>query len=152
MAICEIDPPQLYSVRISGHACELLLTLFSNSHSPNWAMFLFVQMPFDAAKQSVLGRVPSILLVWDRNKPVCWVHACSCLCDISNFIFEQEQPILNEKPYNITLHIYSWHGIHKFVLSNCKQLHLIKLGQPRGQGYSPWKQPECALFGKVWSE
>ena len=41
---------------ISGHVCELLLTLFLNSNSSNQAVFLFVQMPFDAAKQLVMGR------------------------------------------------------------------------------------------------
>jgi len=41
--------------RISGHTCELLLTLFSNINSSNWAVHLFVQTPFDVAKQSVLG-------------------------------------------------------------------------------------------------
>ena len=39
------------------HVHELLLTSFSNSNSPNRAVFLFVQIPFDAAKQSALGRV-----------------------------------------------------------------------------------------------
>jgi len=32
------------------------LTSFSNSKSSNQAVFLFVQTPFDAAKQSALGR------------------------------------------------------------------------------------------------
>jgi len=52
----------------SGHVCELLLTSFSTSNSPNWAVFIFAQTSFDAAKQSVLGRVLPSLLVWDRIK------------------------------------------------------------------------------------
>jgi len=42
---------------INGHVCKLILTSFSNSNSSNRAVLLFVQMPFDAARQSVLGRV-----------------------------------------------------------------------------------------------
>jgi len=47
---------------ISGHVCELLLTSFLNGNSSNLAVFLFVQTPFDAAKQSVFGRtLPSFV-------------------------------------------------------------------------------------------
>ena len=36
----------------------IFLTSFLNSNNLNWAVFLFVQMPFDMAKQSVvMGRV-----------------------------------------------------------------------------------------------
>ena len=36
---------------------RVILTSFLNSNSSNRAVFLFVQMPFDAAKQIVMGRV-----------------------------------------------------------------------------------------------
>ena len=39
---------------MSAHVHELLLTSLSNSNSSNRALFLFVQTPFDVAKQSVL--------------------------------------------------------------------------------------------------
>ena len=65
------------------------MALFSNSNRPNWV----VQMPFDAAKQSVL-RACATKFCWcgiEMHK-VCWMHSCSCLSNISNFIFEQKQP------------------------------------------------------------
>jgi len=43
-------------------------TLFSTSNSPNLAVFIFVQTPFDAAKQSALEHALPSLLVWDRNE------------------------------------------------------------------------------------
>jgi len=55
-------------------------------------VFLFVKMPFDAAKQSVLGRaLPSFTGVgWKRTRFVECIHVA--VCDIPNFNFEQEQP------------------------------------------------------------
>jgi len=61
-----------YDYRSNCHVCELLLTSFSTSNSPNR---LLVQMPFNAAKQSVLGHVLPSLLVWDRN----WARFVECI-------------------------------------------------------------------------
>ena len=60
---------------ISGHVCKLLSTSFLNSNSSNWAMFLFVQTPFNAANNQYWGVHYQVLLVWDRNEQGC----CKCI-------------------------------------------------------------------------
>ena len=49
-------------------SASYFLISFSNSNSSNRAVFVFVQTPFDAAKQSILGRALPSLLVWDRKR------------------------------------------------------------------------------------
>ena len=49
-------------VHIMNHNSGFIIGI---SNSPNRAVFLFVQRPFDAAKQSVLGRALPGLLAWD---------------------------------------------------------------------------------------
>ena len=60
---------------------ELLLTSFLTSNSPNRAMFLFVQMPFNAAKQSVLRAC---------TDGVCWsgikVRRLKFIADVAIFV------------------------------------------------------------------
>ena len=53
---------------MSGHVCELLLTLFSNSNSPNQAMLLYVQTSFGVAMQSVWGMHCQGLLARDKKE------------------------------------------------------------------------------------
>ena len=61
---------------ISGHVCELLLTSSSNSNSPNQAV-LFVQTPFNLAKQLVLAcEVPGFA---GGKSKVCSMHSCNYL-------------------------------------------------------------------------
>ena len=78
---------------ISGHVCELLLTSFLTSNSPNRAMFILYRHHSMWLKNQHWGVRCYVCWCGIETNKVCWMHSCSCLCDIFNCIFEQEQPL-----------------------------------------------------------
>ena len=113
-------------------------------------------------KQSVLGRaLPSFAGVGKKKtSKICWMHSCSFLCNISNFIFKQEQPyfflhwlIPYEKPYNIALQIYFLaHTSLFFIKSNVIKLDTSQKAYSVNKGFflGVFSLPQFAYMGRYW--
>ena len=94
----------------SPHVCESL-TSVSSSNKPNWAVFLFVQTPFDAGKQSVLGVHYQVLLACDTTRFVECIHIAVFVIFTTSFLNRNSHLLALadanpcKKAYNIALQI-----------------------------------------------